>query len=243
MSNIKNIIGDIQTLFENIEENSDNYINKLSSISDNEISNYQYHIGINILFLIIIIIVLYILYRDYVYRIASKMTRCTDINDIVDLNINENDNSYIYIIYIVHVNNINNILKDYILRLEYDFIKEETKITFGKNNIISSVLFAPMDTTNKFSNAFSIFDLAEKKKKFIDYYNKENEKTYNIDKKKLATNKYKYYITSNDDKKLTDESSLRLANFVKKYGYNEYINLDPIYNILYAIENKKNMEY
>jgi hypothetical protein len=171
------------------------------------------------------------------------MTRCTDINDIIDLNINENDNSYIYIIYIVHVNNINNILKDYILRLEYDFIKEETKITFGKNNIISSVLFAPIDTINKFSNAFSIFDLAEKKKKFIDYYNKDNEKTYNIDKKKLATKKYKYYITSNDNKSLTDESSLGLANFVKKYGYNENINLDPIYNILYAIENKRNMEY
>ena len=51
MSDIKNIIGDIQTLFKNIEENSDNYINRLSSISDNRISNYLF--GINILFLII----------------------------------------------------------------------------------------------------------------------------------------------------------------------------------------------
>ena len=134
MSDIKNIIGDIQTLFKNIEENSDNYINRLSSISDNRISNYLF--GINILFLIIMIIVLYILYRDYVYRIASKMTRCTDINDIIDFNINDNDNSYIYIIYVVHINNTNNILKDYILRLEYNFVKEETKITFGKNNIM-----------------------------------------------------------------------------------------------------------
>lgn len=241
MSDIKNIIGDIQTLFKNIEGNSDNYINRLSSISDNKISNYL--IGINILFLIIMVIILYILYRDYVYRIASKMTRCTDINDIIDFNINDNDNSYIYIIYIVHVNNTNNILKDYILRLEYNFVKEETKITFGKNNIMSPVLFSPTDSISKFSSAFSIFDLAEKKQKYIDYYNKDNEKTYNIDKKKLATKKYKFYITSNDDNRLTDESSLQLANFVKKYGYNQNINLDPIYNILYAIENKKNMEY
>ena len=241
MSDIKNIIGDIQTLFKNIEENSDNYINRLSSISDNRISNYLF--GINILFLIIMIIVLYILYRDYVYRIASKMTRCTDINDIIDFNINDNDNSYIYIIYVVHINNTNNILKDYILRLEYNFVKEETKITFGKNNIMEPVLFSPTDSISKFSNAFSIFDLAEKKQKYIDYYNKDNEKTYNIDKKKLATKKYKFYITSNDDKRLTDESSLLLANFIKKYGYNQNINLDPIYNILYAIENKRNMEY
>ena len=241
MSEIKNMIGDIQTLFENIEESSDNYINRLSSISDNKISNYQ--IGINILFLIIIVIIFYILYRDYIYRIASKMTRCTDINDIIDFNINDNDNSYIYNIYIIHVNNANNILKDYILKLEYNFVKEETKIFFGKNNIMSPLLFLPTDSVSKFSNAFSIFDLAEKKQKYIDYYNKDNEKTYNIDKKKLATKKYKFYITSNDDKRLTDESSLLLANFIKKYGYNQNINLDPIYNILYAIENKRNMEY
>ena len=241
MSDIKNVIGDIQTLFENIEGSSDNYINKLSSISDNKISNYQ--TGITILFLIIIVIIFYILYRDYIYRIASKMTRCTDINDIIDFNINDNDNSYIYNIYIVNVNNTNNILKDYILKLEYNFVKEETKIIFGKNNILSPVLFSPTDSVSKFSNAFSIFDLAEKKQKYIDYYNKDNEKTYNIDKKKLATKKYKFYITSNDDKRLTDESSLLLANFIKKYGYNQNINLDPIYNILYAIENKRNMEY
>ena len=53
----------------------------------------------------------------------------------------------------------------------------------------------------------------------------------------------KYYITSSNDKKLTDDSSIQLANFVKKFGYNDSINLDPVYNILYAIESKKNMEY
>ena len=35
----------------------------------------------------------------------------------------------------------------------------------------------------------------------------------------------------------------KLAYFVRNFSYNENINLDPIYNILYAIENKKNMEY
>ena len=164
MGDTKHIINDINTLFVNIEDISENYINELSSISDNQISKYQ--IAINILFLILIVIILYILYRDYVYRIASKMSRCTDINDIIDFN-------------------TNNILKDYILRLEYNFIKEETNITFGDKNIISPVLFAPTDTISKISNAFSIFDLEEKKKKFIDYYNKDTQTTYNFDKKKL----------------------------------------------------------
>jgi hypothetical protein len=241
MGDTKHIISDIQILFENIEEGSENYINELSYISDNEISKYQ--IAINILFLILIVIILYILYRDYVYRIASKMSRCGDINDIIEFNINDNDNSYIYVIYIVHANNTNNILSNYTLRLEYNFIKEKTNITVGDKNIISSVLFAPTDTISKISNAFSIFDLEGKKNKIIDYYNKETEKTYNFDKKKLATKKYKYYITSNNDKILTDENSIQLAYFIKKYGYNNNIKLDPIYNILYAIENKKNMEY
>ena len=94
MGDTKHIINDINTLFVNIEKISENYINEISYISDNQISKYQ--IAINILFLILIVIILYILYRDYVYRIASKMTRCTDINDIIDFNINDNDNSYIY---------------------------------------------------------------------------------------------------------------------------------------------------
>jgi hypothetical protein len=241
MGDTKHIISDIQTLFENIEENSDNYINELSSISDNKISKYQ--LAINILFLILIVIILYILYRDYVYRIASKMTRCTDINDIIDFNINDNDNSYIYVIYIVHANNTNNVLNNYTLKLEYNFIKEETSITLGDKNIISSVLFAPTDTISKISNAFAIFDLQGKKQIYIDYYNKDDQITYNFDKKKLVTKKYKYYTTSNNDKILTDKNSIQLANFIKKYGYNHNIKLDPIYNILYAIENKKNMEY
>jgi hypothetical protein len=59
----------------------------------------------------------------------------------------------------------------------------------------------------------------------------------------MATKKYKYYITSSLDERLTDDNSIRLANFIKRYGYNDNISIDPIYNILYAIESKKNMEY
>jgi hypothetical protein len=93
------------------------------------------------------------------------------------------------------------------------------------------------------SNAFYVFDLAEKKKRYVDYYDKDNNKVYFIDRKKIATKKYKYYITSSLDEKLSDKNSIMLAQFIKKYGYNDNINLDPIYNILYAIESKKNMEY
>ena len=85
--------------------------------------------------------------------------------------------------------------------------------------------------------------MEEKKKRYIDYYDKEKNEVYYIDKKKLTNKKYKYFITSNTDEKLTDNSSIQLAYFVRNFSYNENINLDPIYNILYAIENKKNMEY
>jgi len=236
-----NTIKDITNLFNTIERTSNEYIDELSSITDVKISNYQ--IFINILFIFIIGIIIYILYRDYIYRIASKMTRCTDINDIININLDTNDNSYIYNIYIVHVNNTNNIIKDFVLKLEYNFLTEETNIIYGENKIIAPVLFSPNDNISKISNAFYIFDLTEKKKKFVDYYDTENNNVYFFDKKKLATKQYKYYITSSNDKKLIDESSIQLANFVKKYGYNDNINLDPVYNILYAIESKKNMEY
>ena len=92
-------------------------------------------------------------------------------------------------------------------------------------------------------NAFYIFDLEEKKKKFVDYYDPDTRKVFFFDKKKMATKKYKYYITTNTDEKLNDEHSISLANFIKKYAYDDNINIDPLYNILYAIESKKNMEY
>jgi hypothetical protein len=171
------------------------------------------------------------------------MARCTDINDIVNVNIDNNDNTYIYNIYIVHANNTKNILKDFVLKLEYNFLSEETTFILGEYNNIYPLLFSSNDNIGKMSNAFYIFDLQDKKKKYIDYYDKEKQLIYYIDKKKIANKNYKYFITSNTDEKLTDNSSMKLAYFVRKFGYNDNINLDPIYNILYAIENKKNMEY
>ena len=241
MSNTNNILKDIQTLIESIDERSEEYMSDLFFLTETKISNYQKFI--NVLFILIILGIFYLLYRDYIYRIASKMTRCTDINDIININLDTNDNSYIYNIYIVHVSNTNNIIKDFVLKLEYNFLTEETNIIIGEHKIIAPVLFSPTDNTSKISNAFYIFDLTEKKKKFVDYYDTENNNVYFFDRKKMATKQYKYYITSSNDKKLTDDSSIQLANFVKKYGYNDSINLDPVYNILYAIESKKNMEY
>jgi len=241
MSNINNIINDIQVMINGVDENSNQYLLEITTIADNKVSNYQ--IIINVLFLLIIFGTFYVLYRDYIYRIANKMTRCSDINEIINMNINNNDNSYIYNIYIAHVNNSNNVATDFVLKFEYNFMAEETKIIIGQPKIISPVLFSPSDNISKMNSAFYVFDLAEKKKKYVDYYDKETDKVFFIDRKKMATKKYKYYITSSLDEKLTDDNSILLAQFIKKYGYNDNINLDPIYNILYAIESKKNMEY
>jgi hypothetical protein len=241
MSNINNIINDIQVMINGVDENSNQYLLEITTIADSKVSNYQ--IIINVLFLLIIFGTFYVLYRDYIYRIANKMTRCSDINEIINMNINNNDNSYIYNIYIAHVNNSNNVATDFVLKFEYNFMAEETKIIIGQPKIISPVLFSPSDNISKMNSAFYVFDLAEKKKKYVDYYDKETDKVFFIDRKKMATKKYKYYITSSLDEKLTDDNSILLAQFIKKYGYNDNINLDPIYNILYAIESKKNMEY
>lgn len=241
MSNINNIINDIQVMINGVDETSNQYLLEITTIADNKVSNYQ--IIINVLFLLIIFGTFYVLYRDYIYRIANKMTRCSDINEIININIYNNDNSYTYNIYIAHVNNSNNVATDFVLKFEYNFLAEETKIIIGQPKIISPVLFSPSDNISKMNSAFYVFDLAEKKKRYVDYYDKETDKVLFIDRKKMATKKYKYYITSSLDEKLTDDNSILLAQFIKKYGYNDNINLDPIYNILYAIESKKNMEY
>lgn len=240
MSYTNYIINDVKSFFKNIDDSSIEYTDELFQITDVKISYYQ--IFINILFLLIIFGTLYVLYRDYIYRIVNKATRCTDINDIVNFNMEVNNDSYIYNIYIVHANNAKNVLKEFVLKLEYNFLAEETKIIIGEYKNIQHVLYLSTDN-GKIGKAFYIFDLEEKKKRYIDYYDKEKNEVYYFDKKKIVNKKYKFFVTSNTDEKLTDNSSIQLAYFVRNFSYNENINLDPIYNILYAIENKKNMDY
>ena len=68
-----------------------------------------------------------------------------------------------------------------------------------------------------------------------------NDKSFYINKKIITGENYMYIVAESDNKKiLKDKYAKRLSRFIRKYGFDNSTELSPIYNILYALEHKKN---
>jgi hypothetical protein len=209
-----------------------------------ELPYYQHFI--NILFVFIVILVGFVIYRDYIFKRADMRSRCSDIQDTLEIN-NALDEPFKYNIYIVSKQNTDKILTNYSIRMRYDFVNEKTFIDFGKKDNISEILFTETvsndyknNDSSVLSSGFSYFDLDELQQKFIQYIDGDN-KIYFIDKARVTSDNYLYVITREDNKKvLNDQSAIKLLNFIKSYGYDNSKSLSPIYNLLYAVDNKKN---
>ena len=224
----------------------------LSKVSENayNVSIYQ-HI-ICLFFLILMIFLILIIYYDTIYKNADNISRCRDID--ITSKANENlDYPYVYNIYVIHKNDVKNLLNNYIFYIQYNFVNKKTSITFNNNsNIVSQVIFPYKDNDidNEINTqAFYYYSLEvehgypiEHRKSYPIDNNDEMEKIYYINKNVITSEDYTFIISRYDNKIiLNDPSAYELLNFVKKYGYNpDYTNLSPIYNINYAIDNKKN---
>ena len=96
---------------------------------------------INLLFIFIVVVIIYILYRDLVYRDASNIKRCRDIEDTIEIN-NYYEKPYVYRIYIIDKSLSRDILNNFSICLEYDFINENTNVIFGKPEHVNSFTFS-----------------------------------------------------------------------------------------------------
>lgn len=228
----------------------DTYVNyiyyTLALVNKNSYELPYYQHFINILFIFIIIIIMYVIYRDYVFRKAGLKSRCSEIEDTININ-KALDEPFTYSIYIVKKNYSDKILTDYSLCLRYDFVNEKTFIDFGKNENLNELLFSEtvskdynVSDSSVLSLGFSYFDLDELQQKYIQYTD-NNNKIFFLDKTRMTSDNYIYVITRYDNKRIkNDKSASDLLKFIKSYGYDNSKNLSPIYNLLYAIDNKKN---
>jgi hypothetical protein len=198
------------------------------------------------------IFLILIIYYDTIYKNADNISRCSDID--ITSKANENlDYPYVYNIYVIHKNDVKNLLNNYIFYIQYNFVNKKTSITFNNNsNIVSQVIFPYKDNDidNEINTpAFYYYSLEEEYGYPIEHrisypiHDKDKmDKIYYINKNVITSEDYTFIISRYDNKIiLNDPSAYELLNFVKKYGYNpDYTNLSPIYNINYAIDNKKN---
>ena len=246
-NNLVNLVFDaLRKILINIEANAQYVFYTLSLVKTNTTNLTYYQHFINLLFIFIVVVIVYILYRDLVYRDASNIKRCRDIEDTIEIN-NYYEQPYVYRIYIIDKSLSRDILNNFSICLEYDFIKENTNVFFGKPENVNSFTFSDYvsetDSKNinksRFSNAFSFFNLDKLDTEFLMYDN--GEKSFYINKKIITGENYIYIVAESDNKKiLKDKYAKRLSRFIRKYGFDNSTELSPIYNILYAIEHKKN---
>jgi len=246
-SNLINLIFDAYHNFLlNIEANAQYVFYTLSLIKNNTYKIPYYQHFINLLFIFIVIVILYILYRDLVYRDASKIKRCRDIEDTIEIN-KTYEKPYVYRVYIIQKNLAKDILNNYSICLEYDFTREMTNIYFGKPENVNGLTFSdyvsetdsPNLNKSRFYNAFSYFSLDKLDTNFLQYDN--GEKLFYINKKIITDGNYLFIVATPDNKKILDDVyAKKLARFVKRFGFDNTTELSPIYNILYAIEHNKN---
>jgi len=192
-----------------------------------------------LLFIFIVIVILYIFYRDLVYRDASKIKRCREIEDTIQIN-KSYENPYVYRVYIIQKKLANDILNNYSICFEYNFIKEITNVYFGKPENVEGLIFSDYNSDKSFlSNGFSYFSLEKLDTSFLQYDN--GGKLFYINKKIITDDNYLYIVATPDNRKILDNVyAKKLAKFVKKFGFDYTTELSPIYNILYAIEHNKN---
>lgn len=246
-ANISNIVNNkLIEIVVSIETQINYIFYTLSLVNKNSYELPYYQHFLNILFIFIVIIILYVIYRDYIFRGAGLKSRCSEIEDTLAIN-KALDYPFNYNIYIVHKNFADSVLTKYSLCIRYDFVNEKTVIDFGRKEHLNELLFAENVSSNYnisdssvLSLGFSYFDLDELQQKYINYTD-ENNKIFYFDKTRMTSDNYLYIITRYDDKRIVgDESANKLMKFVKSYGYDNTKNLSPIYNLLYAIDNKKN---
>ena len=206
-------------------------------------SIYQHLICFVFIFLVIFIFI--ILYNDTIYREANNIKRCRDIELTTKIN-DTLEYPYKYNIYIILKNDVKNLLNNYIFYIQYDFENKSTFVKFGNNQLVINEIAILkddyVDSDNIVNKAFHYYDLVNERASRVEY--KFNGQTYYINKDMISGEDYQFIITRYDNKLISeDPSAIDLLKFVRNFGYNsegEYTNMMPIYNIKYAIENKKN---
>tara|TARA_B100000795_G_scaffold270051_2_gene262249 strand:+ start:4262 stop:4987 length:726 start_codon:yes stop_codon:yes gene_type:complete len=234
-NNVIYSVSDMQEMFIMQSEAYAQYVfYTLSLVKSTTFSLSSYQHLLNMLFIIIMFIIIYVLYRDIIFRDANNFKRCKNIIDTIAVNENY-DKKFVYKIYVILNKETKDILKNYIFYIEYDFPNNKTNVVYN-NNIDHDYL-----TTNNFENAFVYFDLKTLNHNYLTY--RKNMPPYNYINKKILTNgEFKYIPVSHDKSKIhTDEFAKKLANFVKKFGFDKYdVDLYPIFDIINAVEYKRN---
>ncbi len=216
----------------------------LSNVTNNTYNTSFYQHLFILIFIALVIFIIIVMYNDIIYRDASKIKRCKDIENATLINDNL-EYPYKYNIYVINKNITDKSLSNFSFCLQYDFISNTTNVIFGEKDNINSITFSlndELENDDNLSPAFVYYNLSKSNFSYIKYIDSSN-KTFYINKNLITNPKEYLFIITRYDNKIVgnDKAAYELLKFVKFGGYDKNsVNLSAIYNILYSIDNKKN---
>ena len=230
----------------------------LSKVSNNSYNMSVYQHLIILIFIALIIFILIVMYFDVIYREASKIKRCREIEQAIEIN-DSLEYPYRYNVYLIKKNIVDKSLSNFSFCLQYDFVAKTTNVIFGENRTVNDIIFSQPDKIDNIDNlspAFVYYDLSKDNYDYLEYTNIDSDnnknsgvstdtlgKTYYINKNVIMDPKEYIFVITRYDNKIVgnDKQAYELLKFVKNAGFDRTsVNLSAIYNILYSIDNKKN---
>lgn len=230
----------------------------LSKVSNNSYNMSVYQHLIILIFIALIIFILIVMYFDVIYREASKIKRCREIEQAIEIN-DSLEYPYRYNVYLIKKNIVDKSLSNFSFCLQYDFVAKTTNVIFGENRTVNDIIFSQpdkIDNNDNLSPAFVYYDLSKDNYDYLEYTNIDSDnhknsgvstdtlgKTYYINKNVIMDPKEYIFVITRYDNKIVgnDKQAYELLKFVKNAGFDRTsVNLSAIYNILYSIDNKKN---
>ena len=258
-SSFKEIFNILNVYLSGFEAYSYYILYSLSKVSNNTYNMSLYQHSLILIFIALVIFILVVMYYDVIYREASNIKRCKEIEQAIEINDNL-EYPYRYNVYLIKKNIADKSLSNFSFCLQYDFVAKTTNVVFGETKNLSDIIFTlqdkPEDDDN-ISPAFVYYNLEIDNYDHLEYTdidvdNGKNQnratrdtlgKTFYINKNVITDPKeYIFVITRYDNKVVGDDKqAYELLKFVKNAGFDKTsVNLSAIYNILYSIDNKKN---
>ena len=257
-SSFNEILNIINVYLSNFEARAYYILYSLSKVTNNTFNMSLYQHSLILIFIALVIFILIVMYYDVIYREASNIKRCKEIEQAIEINDNL-EYPFRYNVYLIKKNIVDKSLSNFSFCLQYDFVAKTTNVIFGENRTVSDIIFSQdkLENDDNSSQAFVYYNLTKDNYEYLKYTdldvdNGKNKssasrdtlgKTFYINKNIITDPKEYIFVITRYDNKIVgnDKQAYELLKFVKNAGFDKTsVNLSAIYNILYSIDNKKN---
>ena len=140
-SSFNEILNIINVYLSDFEARAYYILYSLSKVSNNTYNMSLYQHSLILIFIALVIFILIVMYYDVIYREASNIKRCKEIEQAIEIN-DSLEYPFRYNVYLIKKNIVDKSLSNFSFCLQYDFVSKTTNVIFGENRTVSDIIFS-----------------------------------------------------------------------------------------------------